>query len=389
MPVTLTPSRRAASMPPYAFATLAQSIRALTAQGADVIRLDIGSPDMPPAPHIIQTLVEKSRLPNVHGYGGYFGIPALREAIAAYYKNRFGVELNPNTEVLPLIGSKEGLANLHLAWLDAGEVALAPDPGYLVYGMAPHLAGGQAVPFDLKPENNWLPDFRAIPAAVARKARLMWLNYPNNPTGAPADLSFFEEAIDFCRRHSILLCHDNPYSDVTFDGYRAVSPLQIPGAQEVVIEFNSLSKTYNMAGWRVGMAVGNAAAVKALGTIKTQVDSGLALPVQYMAIAALTGDQTWLAGRNAIYQQRRDMVLAALDELGLAVPAPKATLYVWFPAPDGMTDVEFHQKLLREAHVSIAPGSMYGQNGRGWMRLAIGVDTGRLQEALARIKALS
>ncbi len=384
----LTPSNRVAKIPPYAFATLAKKVAEFSAAGADVIRLDIGNPDMPPAPFIVDALIENSRLSTTHGYGGYSGIPEFRNAIAAYYENRFGVSLDVKTELTPLIGSKEGLANMHLAWLDPGDIALVPDPGYIVYGMAPHLANGALETFSLTAANNWLPDFSAIPTELAQKARLMWLNYPNNPTGALADLAFFEEAITFCRKYDILLCHDNPYSDITFDDCKSVSPLQISGAKDVVIEFNSLSKTYNLAGWRLGMAVGNPTAIKALATIKTQVDSGSAIPVQKMAVAALTGDQSWLVERNQIYQQRRDIAVAALRELGLKVASPKATLYLWFPTPSGYSDVEFHQKILTEAKISIAPGSMYGKNGVNWMRLAISTPTARLQEALERLKMM-
>lgn len=381
-------ARRISDIPPYPFAALAQAIRELTAQGADVIRLDIGDPDMPPAPHIIEALVAASRRSDTHNYGGYAGLPELRQAIAAYYRHRFGVTLNPETEVLPLIGSKEGLANIHLAWLDPGDVALIPDPGYVTYTNGPRLANAQTVTFPLTLENNWLPDFSTIPAETAQKARLMWLNYPNNPTGATADLTFFEEAIAFCRRYNLLLCHDNPYCDVTFDGYKAVSPLQVPGAKDVVLEFNSLSKTYNMAGWRVGMAVGNPTALKTLAITKTQIDTGLAIPVQRMAIAALTGDQTWIEERNRAYQMRRDLAVKALRELGLEVTPPRASLYLWFPTPPGWTDVGFHKKLLHEAHVSIAPGSIYGQQGVNRMRLSISEPIERVQEAFDRLKTV-
>ncbi len=383
--MTLTPSNRVKSIPPYAFAALGKKITALKAEGKDIIRLDIGNPDMPPAPHIIDALVASARRDDTHGYAGYYGIPAFRRAIADYYRSRFGVSLD-DTELSPLIGSKEGLANLNLAWLDPGDIVLVPDPGYVTYSKAPLLANAQIHTFDLKPENNWLPDFSSIPAAVADRARMMWLNYPNNPTGALGTETVFRQAIDFCREHSILLCHDNPYSDVTFDGYRAPSILAIPGAKEVAIEFNSLSKSHNMAGWRVGMVAGNATAIKALATVKTQIDTGLPRPVQEMAIAALTGDQSWIAERNAIYRQRRDMAVSALRSLGLAVSPQKATLYLWFPAPDGFLDVEFHEKVLAEASVSIAPGSYYGENGRGWMRLSVAVPTERMAEAMARLK---
>jgi LL-diaminopimelate aminotransferase len=261
-----------------------------------------------------------------------------------------------------------------------------PDPAYASYATMAKLIGAQSYAMPLTAENNWLPDLEAIPTAVAEKARILWLNYPNNPTGAVADLAFFEEAVDFCRRYNILLCHDNAYGDVTFDDFEAVSALQVPGAKEVVIELNSLSKTYNMAGWRVGMAVGNAVAVQALGSIKTQIDSGFAEPIQRMAITALTGSQAWIADRNMIYQHRRDKVIAALAEIDIVVPVPKATFYIWFPVPSGYTDLDFQRKLLHEAHLSVAPGAMYGDQGRNWMRVSIGVADDRLDEALDRLK---
>ncbi len=380
------PADRVINNPPYAFAAIGNEVRAIMVKGADVIRLDIGSPDMPPAPHIIETLVEQSQASNTHGYAGYAGIPTLRSAITDYYQRRFGVTLDPDKEVLPLIGSKEGLVNMHLAWLNPGDVALAPDPGYGAYNVGPQIVGSVVETLLLRPENNWLPDFSAISPEILEKAKMMWLNYPNNPTGAVADLAFFEEAVAFCRANDILLCHDNPYGEITFDGYQSVSPLQVSGAKEVVIEFNSFSKTYNMAGWRVGMAIGSATAVEALSKIKTQFDSGFALPIQRMAIAALTGDQGWLIERNQVYQRRRDLVIATLADLGIMVPVPLATLYVWFPVPAGYTDVDFHRKLLHEAHVSIAPGSIFGEGGRNWMRLSISTASTRLEEALARLR---
>ncbi len=386
--MTLTASNRVKSIPPYAFASLAVKLNAMIADGVDVIRLDIGNPDMPPAPHIVDALVESARRDDTHGYGGYYGIPALRQAIADYYAARFGVTLDVKTELTPLIGSKEGLANLNLAWLDAGDIALVPDPGYLTYSMGPLLANASVVAFDLKPENHWLPDLDAIPADVAQRARLLWLNYPNNPTGALGTEETFRRAIDFCRKYDILLCHDNPYSDIAFDGYRAPSILAIPGAKEVVIEFNSLSKSHNLAGWRLGMAVGNATAIKALATVKTQIDTGHPIPVQRMAIAALTGDQSWLQTRNAEYQKRRDIAVQTLRSLGFDVAPQKATLYLWFPVLHGFTDVELHEKILAETGVSIAPGSIYGENGCGWMRLSISAPTARLAEAMERLKTV-
>ena len=384
--MTIKPAARIDQLPSLFFAQLGQRIAALQARGVDVIRLDAGSPDMPPAPFLVETLKQSADDPAKHSYGGYAGQPHLRQAIAYYYGRRFGVELE-DRELLPLIGSKEGVVNLHLAWLDPGDLSLIPDPGYPSYAYAPLLAGGRSERFSLLPERGWLPNFSAIPEESARAARMLWLNYPNNPTGATASLDFLAEAVDFCRRYDILLCHDAPYVDVTFDGYRAPSVLQIPGAREVAIEFNSLSKTYNMAGWRVGMAVGNRTAIEALARVKTQIDSGLARPIQDMAARALAGDQGWLAQRNAIYQERRDLCLAALGRLGLAAGRPLGALYVWFRAPTGTTSAEFHRDLLEEAHISITPGHIFGANGEGWMRVSLAVATERLQEALERMAA--
>ncbi|OQY47023.1 MAG: hypothetical protein B6242_05930 [Anaerolineaceae bacterium 4572_78] len=381
------PSKRVTSIPDYPLAVLGKKITGMKAKGIDVIRLDMGSPDLPPAPHIIEALVKSAQQKNTHGYGGYFGTPAMQKAIATYYKNRFGVTLEDN-ELLPLIGSKEGLANMHLAWLDPGDISIIPDPCYITHAMGPLLANGSTVSFPLDPQNNWYPDFSALSDDVLKKARLMWLNYPNNPSGAIADLAFFEDVIAFCRKHDILFCHDNAYADITYDGYKAVSPLQIDGAKEVVIEFNSMSKTYNLAGWRVGMAVGHAGAVKALATIKTQMDSGIAKPVQAMAIAALTGDQTWLVERNAVYQERRDLVVNTLRDIGINVESPKGAIYIWFKVPNGGDDVEFHEKALSEGHVSISPGSFYGEQGRGWMRVSLVLPVEQIKEAMARLKKL-
>lgn len=383
----LKPARRAETLPALFFAELNKKIARLTATGAKVIRLDAGSPDLPPPKTLLNALKVAADDPTKHGYGGYKGQPYLREAIAHYYHRRFGVQL-ADDELQPLLGSKEGIANIHLAWLDPGDLCLAPDPGYASYHAGPLLANGRVLTFPLLPERNWLPDFTVIPQATAQAARLLWLNYPNNPTGAVATLEFFQEAVDFCRRYDILLCHDAPYTDVTFDDYRAPSLLEVPGAKEVVIEFNSFSKTYNMAGWRVGMAVGNPVAVQALAKIKTQVDSGLAKPIQEMATAALMGDQSWLKERNAIYQRRRDVCLTALAELDLEIFRPQGGLYVWFQTPAGYTSTDFHTRLLEEAHVSIVPGNIYGQHGEGWMRLSFVLDMPLLQQALARIKEL-
>ena len=381
----MKPAKRIESIPPYFFATLNKKIVEMVAAGADVIRLDAGSPDLPPDQSLIDTLKRGADDPAKHNYGGYAGQPHLRRAIAAYYRQRFGVEL-ADAELLPLIGSKEGLVNLHLAWLDPGDLSLVPDPCYPAYYFAPLLVGGVSQRFDLLPERGWRPDFAAIPTETARAARMLWLNYPNNPTGAVATLDFFAEAVEFCRQYDILLCHDAPYVDVTFDGYRAPSVLQVAGAKEVAVEFGSLSKTYNMAGWRVGLAVGYQLAIKALAAVKTQIDSGIAKPIQDMAAAALTGDQGWVTARNEVYRTRRDLCLATLRNLGLEVETPQGAFFVWFRVPTGYTSLQFQTRLLQEAHVSATPGHIYGANGEGWLRLSLVTSTERLQEALARME---
>lgn len=385
--MALRPAHRLDRIPPYVFAALAARIRALEAQGMDIIRLDIGSPDLPPADFIIEALAAAARRPDLHGYPSYTGTPALRRAIAAYYEQRFGVGLHPDQEVLPLIGSKEGIVNLTVAWLDPGDLALAPDPGYPVYQMAAFIAGGDVHPLPLLAENGFLPDLDAIPAAARQRARLLWLNYPNNPTGATADLAFFERAVHFARRHEILLCHDAPYCDVTFDGYRAPSLLAVPGAREVAVEFNSLSKSHNMAGWRVGMAVGNATAIKALTLVKSNADSGIFTAIQEATIAALAGDQSWLPARNAIYQARRDLVLAGLAAAGIQVEAPKAGLYVWAHVPPDFSAAAFATLLLEQTGVSLTPGSAFGAHGEGFVRVSLGLDTERIREAMRRVGA--
>lgn len=383
----MKPARRLDSLPVYAFALLDVKLRALQAQGIDVIKLDIGSPDGPPPAAIVATLADSASDPTRHGYAGYFGTPRLRQAMADYYASRFGVTLDSAKEVLPLLGSKEGIANMALAWLDPGELALTPDPGYPTYRMSAYMVGAEVFAMPLREENAYLPVLEAIPSAVADRARLMWLNYPNNPTGAVASLTFFEQAVAFCRRHDILLCHDAPYADVCYDGYRAPSLLAVPGAKEVAVEFNSLSKSHNMAGWRVGMAVGNATALAALVQIKSNIDSGIFLPVQDAAVAALTGDQTWMAARNAEYQRRRDMLLDVLvNDWGLRVTKPSASLYLWANVPSGYTSASFADKILAETGVSMTPGSVFGPDGEGYLRISVGQTTARVMAAVERLR---
>jgi LL-diaminopimelate aminotransferase len=383
----MKPARRIANLPPYPFATLLRSIRELQRQGIDVIRMDMGSPDLPPADFILEALKGSAYDPSNHGYAGFTGIPAFRQAVVAYYQQRFGVELAPDREVLSLIGSKEGIAHVAWAFVNPGDLVLVSDPGYPAYGVGTLLAGGEIYPVPLRAENHWLPDLASIPAEVADRAVLFWVNYPHNPTGAVAPLSFFEELVAFARAHDVLICHDAPYCDVVFDGYMAPSLLQAEGAKEVAVEFNSLSKTYNMAGWRVGMAVGNAEAIEALALVKSNVDSGVFRPIQEAATTALTGDQSWLVQRNDVYRRRRDLVLEALEEVGVQAEKPMAGLYIWARVPEGTTSEEFCAALLEGHGVSLGPGSFWGQQGLGYVRISLVQPLERIREAMRRLRA--
>jgi LL-diaminopimelate aminotransferase len=378
-------TQRLGNIPPYPFATLGKQISQLNVAGHDVIRLDMGSPDLPPPPQVIEALAESSRSPANHGYPGFAGTPELRQAFADYYNRRFGVELDVNTQVLVLIGSKEGVANLALAWLDPGDIALVPDPAYPVYEMGAILAGASSHPVPLVPERGFMPDIDSIPRDVLKEARLLWINYPNNPTGAVASLEDLEQIVTFCREHGLLLCSDNPYADVTFDGFRAPSVLQIEGAFDVAVEFNSLSKTYNMAGWRVGVCAGNPQAVEALGSVKSNIDSGVFRPIQDAATVALNevGDE-WINERNTVYQRRRDMVMEALASVGLEAEPPRAALYVWARVVDG-DDEAYACDALEEAFVSVTAGRVYGKSGMGYVRISLVTNEERLRLALDRL----
>jgi len=386
-------SDRLLNVPSYPFARWAAHIEAARRRGMDVIRLDIGNPDMPPPNEVVEALCRSAHQPDHHGYSGYRGLPALREAIAGYYERRFDVVLDPDTEVVPLIGSKEGIVNVALACLDPGDLVLAPDPCYAPYTVGAVLAGAEVYTFPLLPERGFSPDLDAIPPDVADRAALMWLNYPNNPTGATADLEFFAQAVDYARRHDLLLCHDAPYCDVTYDGYVAPSPLQVPGALQVAVEFNSLSKTFNMAGWRVGMAVGNSDVLASLAQVKSNVDSGLFRPLQEAAIRALSVDREWLLARNSVYRERLEIVLAGLGAADMEASRPRATFYVWAripqPAegrvPSGWTSEKFALTLLERTGVAVAPGSFFGPAGEGYVRVSVSAPTPRVREAMERL----
>ncbi len=379
-------ARRIAELPPYLFAEVDRRIAEKRAQGHDVISLGIGDPDLPTPEHIVRALETTAEQPANHRYPDYYGLRELRVAIADWYRDRFGVELDADAEVLPLIGSKEGIAHLATAWVDPGDLVLVPDPGYPVYSIGTMLANGEVYWLPLRAERDFLPDLQAIPADVARRARVLWIGYPNNPTAAVAPIEFFREVVDFAWEHGILVCHDNAYSEVAYDGYRAPSFLQVDGAREIGIEFHSLSKTYNMTGWRIGMVVGNRTAIEALGRVKTNVDSGVFQPVQYAGIAALRGDQSWLHDRNLHYQRRRDAVLATLHRIGLAAPTPRSSLYVWGPVPAGVKSVDFSLRLLDETAVWITPGVGFGPAGEGYFRISLTTPDDRLEEALARLE---
>ena len=382
------PASRIANLPPYLFAEADRRIAAKRAAGFDVVSLGIGDPDLPTPTAVVEELKRAAELPENHRYPEYYGLPELRQAIAAWYRGRFGVELDPDKEVVPLIGSKEGIAHMCWAFIEPGDVALCPDPAYPVYANATLLSGGTPYLMPLLPSNGFLPDLDGIPVEVLQKARLLWINYPNNPTSAVAPSGFFEKVVEFARKHGLLVCHDNAYSDVTYDGYQATSFLQTPGGKEVGVEFHSLSKTYNMTGWRIGMMVGNASAVAGLGKIKTNVDSGVFQAVQYAAIAALTGDQSWLAERNLIYQRRRDLVMSTLREIGLEAPVPKASLYIWARVPEGETSLAFSLRLLDELAVWVTPGVGFGPSGEGFFRISLTTPDHRLEEAMRRLRSL-
>jgi len=375
---------RVANLPPYLFAELDRKIAAKQATGADVISLGVGDPDSPTPRHIVAALKEGADDPATHRYPSYFGMPALRQAIAEFYGRRFGVELDPDTEVQPLIGSKEGIAHLAWAIVDPGDEVLVPDPGYPVYEIGTRLAGGTPVPLPHTAENGFLP--RLASAKVSGASKALWLGFPSNPTAAVAELGTLAEAVSLAREHDLLVAHDAAYSEITFDGFVAPSVLQVPGAKDVAVEFGSASKTYNMTGWRVGWAVGNAEVIRALSTLKTNLDSGIFDAVQRAAVAALTGPQDHLGELRIRYARRRDTVIDALNALGWELKAPLGSFYVWFPTRDGMSSAAFCELVLDRAAVVLAPGAGYGSRGEGYARISLTVSDERLEEAMERLR---
>lgn len=380
------PSKRLEAMPPYMFAELEKRIAEKREAGVDVISLGIGDPDRPTYPHVVAAMRDAVADPGTQKYPTNRGRAEFRQAFSAFYRRRFGVSVDPETEVIPAIGAKECIYNLCFAFLDPGDVALASDPGYPVYTGGPILAGAEAVLLPLREELGFAPDLDAIDEQTARRARLLFLNYPNNPCGAIAPDGLFERTVEFAREHEILVVHDNAYSETTYDGYVAPSFLATPGAKEVGVEVFSLSKGYNMTGWRVGAILGNAEAIQTYWRLKTNVDSGLFEATQLAAVAALEGPDDALAEMNGLYARRRDLVVDTLREIGVDVESPKGTIYVWAPVPDGYSSTSFCEKVLEEAAVVISPGSLYGRSGEGYFRISLTTPDDRLTEALERMR---
>ena len=378
-------AERVRRVPPYLFAEIDRLKAELIAGGADVIDLGVGDPDLPTPPHIIEKLAETAKDPANHQYPSYSGMNDFRVSVAKWFKKRFGVELDPLREVLTLIGSKEGLAHLPLALVDPGSLALVPSPAYPVYHIATMFAGGEPWFMPLLKVNGFLPDLNAIPTEVAQRARLMFINYPNNPTGATADRDFYERVVQFAQRYEIVVCHDAAYSEMAFGGYRPTSFLDVPGAKEVGVEFHSLSKTYNMTGWRLGFAAGNREVIAALGQIKSNIDSGAFNAVQWAGIAALEGDQRPVDDMRRTYKERRDILISGLKKAGLHPEVPKATFYVWCPTPPGYSSRGFTSLLLSEAGIVTTPGSGFGDPGEGYLRMALTISKERIREAVERI----
>ena len=379
-------AKRIENLPPYLFVGISRKIAEKRAQGEDVISFAIGDPDVPTPRSIIERLCQAAQDPANHRYPESDGLLQLRQAISSWYERRFGLSFDLDKEVLPLIGAKEGIGHIALCFIDPGDLALVTDPGYPVYSIGTMFAGGACHFLPLIEEKDFLPDFDQVPGDVAQRAKLLWINYPNNPTAAVADLDFFERVVAFAKRYDLVVCHDAPYTEVAFDGYRPPSFLQAPGARDVGVEFHSLSKSYNMTGWRIGMVVGNEGIVDALMRVKSNLDSGIPQAIQYAAIEALLGDQDCIAEHNAIYQRRRDLVVRTLAKIGLRTKPPRASLYVWARIPEGYTSLDFCTKLLDETSVVVTPGSGYGKNGEGYVRLSLTTPDDRLEEGLSRME---
>jgi len=379
-------AQRIQTIPPYLFAEIDKKKEEAIKRGVDIINLGIGDPDQPTPNNIIEKLREGVKDPKTHDYPPYAGTAEFRQAVALWYKNRFGVDLDPDNEVMALIGSKEGIAHIFLAFIDPGDFSLIPDPGYPVYKTATLFANGFPYIMPLLEENDFLPDLEKIDEEIAQRAKLMFINYPNNPTAAVANKDFFEKVVKFAKKYDILVCHDFAYSEMTFDNYKASSFLEIDGAKDIGIEFHSLSKTYNMTGWRLGFAVGNKEAISALSIIKTNIDSGVFKAIQQAGIEALTGPQDNTQKMNEIYTGRRNIVVNGLNKLGWNLKPTKATFYIWVPTLNKMSSMEFSNLLLKKTGIIVTPGVGYGEYGEGYVRIALTVEEKRLEEAIGRME---
>jgi LL-diaminopimelate aminotransferase len=380
-------AKRIDRLPPYLFVEINRKIEEKKAQGVDIISFAIGDPDLPTPDYILDKLCAEARNPVNHRYPETAGLPELCQEITGWYQKRFNIKLDPATEVLPLIGSKEGIAHISFCYIEQGDMSLVTDPGYPVYGISTILAGGEPYYLPINEDNNFLPDLDSVPDEVLKKAKLLWLNYPNNPTGAVAEISFFEKAVKFAKKNNLLICHDTPYTEVSYDKFKAPSILQVSSGKDVAVEFNSFSKTYNMTGWRIGWVVGNRDMVNALFRFKSNLDSGIPQAIQQMAMAAFKGPQYEIDTRNAIYQRRRDKLCSALKEVGIQHQVPQAGLYVWAKVPKGFTSVQFVNELLDKANIAVTPGTGYGPNGEGHIRFSITLPDKRLDEGIERLLA--
>ncbi|MDD2353595.1 MAG: LL-diaminopimelate aminotransferase [Candidatus Caldatribacteriota bacterium] len=379
-------AERIKNVPPYLFAEIDKKKEAAIARGVDIINLGIGDPDKPTPSYIIDQLEKSARDPKTHDYPPYEGTKEFRSAAAEWYLKRFGVKLDPYKEIISLIGSKEGIAHVFLAFIDPGDISLIPDPAYPVYKTGTLFANGKPYYMPLLAENGFLPDLDKIDEGIAKKAKLIFLNYPNNPTGAVASLDYFKEVVDFAKKYNLLICHDFAYSELAYDGYKSPSILEIEGAKDISLEFHSLSKTYNMTGWRIGFAVGGQEAISALSIIKTNVDSGIFKAIQEAGVTALTGPQDHIPQMIDMYTERRNVIVEGLNKLGWSLEAPKGTFYVWAPTPAGMSSIDFANKVLEKTGIIVTPGVGYGQYGEGYFRIALTVDVPRMKEAIGRLE---
>jgi LL-diaminopimelate aminotransferase len=378
-------SKRVENLPSYLFVDILKKITAKRAQGEEIISFAIGDPDLPTPVHIIDELVQASRNPVNHQYPESEGLPEFKKAVAAWYNQRFDITLDAEKEVVSLIGAKEGIAHISLCLIDEGDIALITDPGYPVYSIGTKLCGGTPYYLPITQTNHYLPDLVSIPRKILKRAKVLWLNYPNNPTGATANLDFFNQAVEFAKKNDIVICHDGPYTEVSFDGFKPVSFLQAAGAKAVGIEFHSLSKSYNMTGWRIGMAVGNAAVIDALRRMKSNLDSGIPKAIQRMAIAALKGPQDCISEHNHLYQARRDKLVKVLNEVGLTCQSPKGSLYIWAKCPPGYTSAGLTDELIEKVGVVVTPGAGYGIHGEGYIRLSLTISAENLDKGLHKI----